>query len=72
MSAKYKVLVLDGVSARGVEVLAQVPAIEVIQSKSLSEDELIARIGCLDALIVRSQTKVTAKALAAAQKLKVV
>jgi len=36
------------------------------------EDELIARIADLDALIVRGATKVTAKALAAAKKLKVI
>ncbi|MDR1192536.1 MAG: phosphoglycerate dehydrogenase [Verrucomicrobiales bacterium] len=72
MSAKYKVLVLDGVAARGVEVLAEAPEIEVIQSKSLSEDELVARITDLDGLVVRSQTKVTEKAIAAARKLKVV
>ncbi|MDR0533148.1 MAG: phosphoglycerate dehydrogenase [Verrucomicrobiales bacterium] len=72
MSAKFKVLVLDGVSARGVEVLSKVAEIEVIQSKSLSEDELIARIGDVDGLVVRSQTKVTEKAIEAAKKLKVV
>ncbi|MDR1146457.1 MAG: phosphoglycerate dehydrogenase [Verrucomicrobiales bacterium] len=72
MSAKFKVLVLDGVAARGVEVLAKVPEFEVLQSKSLSEDELLARIGDIDGLVVRSQTKVTAKAIAAAGKLKVV
>ena len=38
----------------------------------MKEDELIARIVDLDALIVRSATKVTAKALAAATKLKVI
>ncbi|MDD5261348.1 MAG: phosphoglycerate dehydrogenase [Methylacidiphilales bacterium] len=70
--SQYRVLVLDGVSPRGVEVLAGVQGVEVIQSKSLSEDELVQKIPDFDALVVRSQTKVTKKALEAAKKLKVV
>jgi len=72
MSSNHRVLVLDGVSPRGVEVLSGVSGVEVIQSKSLSEEELISRIGDIDALVVRSATKVTAKAIEAAKKLKVI
>ena len=70
----YRILAADGVSPKGIALLAENKhfEIEIGNSKGLSEDELIAKIGDLDALIVRSQTKVTAKALAAATKLKVI
>lgn len=66
------VLVLDGVSPRGVERLSSVPGIEVRESKSLSEDDLIKALPGIDALVVRSQTKVTRKALESADRLKVI
>lgn len=69
---QYKVLVTDGVSPRGVEVLKTIPAFNVIESKSLKEDELKAAIVDVDALIVRSQTKVSEAVLQVANKLKVV
>ena len=68
----YRILAADGVSPKGIALLAESPHFEVQTSGGLKEDELIARIGELDALIVRSQTKVTAKALAAATRLKVI
>jgi len=68
----YKILAADGVSPKGIALLAENPSFEVSTSGGLKEDELIARIADLDALVVRSQTKVTAKALAAAKKLKVI
>jgi D-3-phosphoglycerate dehydrogenase len=69
---KFKVLVTDGVSSTGVGVLSNLPEFDVIQSKSLSEDELIEKITDIDALIVRSQTKVSANAMKNAKKLKVI
>jgi len=68
----YRILAADGVSPKGIAVLSENPKFKVESSGGLKEDELIARIGDLDALIVRSATKVTAKALAAATKLKVI
>ena len=68
----YRILAADGVSPKGIALLQENPQFDVQISGGLKEDELIARIGDLDALIVRSQTKVTAKALAAATKLKVI
>jgi len=68
----YRILAADGVSPKGIALLAESPHFQVETSGGLKEDELIARIGDLDALIVRSQTKVTAKALAAATRLKVI
>jgi len=68
----YRILAADGVSPKGIALLVESPHFHVETSGGLKEDELIARIGDLDALIVRSQTKVTAKALAAAKSLKVI
>ena len=68
----YRILAADGVSPKGIALLAESPQFKVESSGGLKEDELIARIGELDALIVRGATKVTAKALAAAKKLKVI
>jgi len=68
----YRILAADGVSPKGIAVLAENPQFHVETSGGLKEDELIARISELDALIVRSQTKVTPKALAAAIRLKVI
>src|SRR5207237_3487476 len=45
---------------------------EVRITNGLSEADLIARLADVDALIVRSETKVTAKVLAAAPRLQVV
>ncbi len=68
----YRILAADGVSPKGIAVLAESPHFQVETSGGLKEDELLARIGDLDALIIRSATKVTAKALAAATRLKVI
>ena len=68
----FRILAADGVSPKGIALLADDPHFQVETSGGLKEDELIARIGELDALIVRSQTKVTAKAMAAAKRLKVI
>ncbi len=68
----YRILAADGVSPKGIAVLAESPHFQVETSGGLKEDELIARIGELDALVIRSATKVTAKALAAATRLKVI
>jgi len=67
-----KVLVADPVSQRGVEELAAGGSLEVVVKTGLKEAELIALIPEFSALVVRSQTKVTAAVLAAATNLKVV
>lgn len=72
MSSSLKILVLDGVSSKGVERLSSLSNAEVKESKPMSESELIAAIPDVDALVVRSQTKVSRKVLEAAKKLKVV
>jgi D-3-phosphoglycerate dehydrogenase / 2-oxoglutarate reductase len=68
----YRILAADGVSPKGIAVLSDNPQFQVETSGGLKEDELITRIAELDALVIRSATKVTAKALAAAKRLKVI
>jgi D-3-phosphoglycerate dehydrogenase len=67
-----KVLVADPVSQRGVEELASNGALEVVVKTGLPEAEIIKIIPEFSALVVRSQTKVTAAVLEAATNLKVV
>jgi D-3-phosphoglycerate dehydrogenase len=67
-----KVLVADPVSQSGVDELALGGALEVTVQTGLPEAELIKIIPEFSALVVRSQTKVTAAVLEAAKNLKVV
>jgi D-3-phosphoglycerate dehydrogenase len=67
-----KVLVADPVSQSGVDELAAGGTLEVVVNTGLPEAELIKIIPEFSALVVRSQTKVTAAVLAAAKNLKVV
>lgn len=68
----YKVLVADPISVEGLKSLNDDADFEVIHQTGLSEAELIDTIQDYDALIVRSQTTVTADILKAGQNLKVV
>ncbi|ARJ50013.1 phosphoglycerate dehydrogenase [Staphylococcus lutrae] len=68
----YKVLVADPISVDGLKSLNDHPNFEVVHQTGLTEEGLIAIIENYDALIVRSQTTVTANILKAAKKLKVV
>ncbi|MDD4238853.1 MAG: phosphoglycerate dehydrogenase [Desulfotomaculaceae bacterium] len=67
-----KVLVLDGVEEEGLAALRAEPDIEVDVRKKITEDELVDIIADYDGMIVRSATKVTARILEQASKLKVV
>ncbi|SFK92488.1 D-3-phosphoglycerate dehydrogenase [Paenibacillus sp. 1_12] len=68
----YKVLVMDGISDLGIQLLNDAADVTVDKKIGLSESELIEIIADYDALMVRSQTKVTDNIMAAAPKLKVV
>ncbi|MGC2578355.1 MAG: hydroxyacid dehydrogenase, partial [Terrimicrobiaceae bacterium] len=67
-----KVLVADPISQRGLDEIATRGELEVVVKTGLSEPNLIELIPEFSALVVRSQTKVTAAVLAAAKKLKIV
>ena len=69
-SNRPRVLVPEKLSPDGLALLGK--TLEVDERKGLSPEELAAAIPDYDALIVRSETKVTASLLAAAKKLKVV
>src|SRR5882762_10325743 len=68
-----KVLVCDPISPKGIALLQQRPEFEVVAlPKRLSEAELLEAVKDVVALVVRSETKVTAKVIEGAPKLKVV
>jgi D-3-phosphoglycerate dehydrogenase len=69
-TSKPKILIPEKVSPDGLALLKD--QFEVHEKKGLSPDELKDIIGEYEALIVRSETKVTADILNAARKLKVV
>ncbi|WP_019909935.1 phosphoglycerate dehydrogenase [Paenibacillus sp. HW567] len=68
----FKVLVSDPISDLGIQQLMDASDVTVDKKTGLSEDELIAIIGEYDGLLVRSQTTVTEKIIAAGSKLKVI
>lgn len=68
----FKVLVSDPISDLGLQQLTEASDVEVVKNTGLSEDELVAVIGQYDALLVRSQTKVTRRIMEAGMKLKVI
>ncbi|MFC1915331.1 phosphoglycerate dehydrogenase [Chloroflexota bacterium] len=65
-----KVLISDPIAAEGVEILQQQAEVDV--KPALKAEQLQSIIGDYDALIVRSQTKVTANIIEAADKLQVI
>src|SRR5215475_858638 len=67
-----KVLIADSISQRGVDELARENALEVTIQTGLNERELVELIPDFSALVVRSQTKVTAEILNTGNKLRVV
>jgi len=68
-----RILVCDPISPKGIELLQQRPEFEVVVlSKRLSEAELLPIVGDVAAMVVRSETKVTEKVIAAAKQLRVV
>ena len=68
----FKVLVSDPISDLGIQQLKDAADVTVDKNTGLTEEQLIAIIGDYDALLVRSQTKVTERIMEAGKKLKVV
>jgi D-3-phosphoglycerate dehydrogenase len=70
---RYKILVADPISEKGIELLKSVPSFDVEVNLGLkAEDDFAAAAANADAIIVRSGVKVTAKVMANAPKLKVI
>lgn len=65
-----KVLVADGVSQKGIDILSK--DFEIVVKDKLSAEELMEMIPQFDGLIVRSASKVTREVFQAAKRLKVV
>ena len=65
-----KVLVADLISNEGIDILRSYAQVDI--KPGLKPEELISIIGDYEALIVRSQTKVSAKVIEAGQKLQVI
>src|SRR5690242_14741152 len=71
--APVRILIADRIAQEGIELLQQeLPAAQIDVQTGLKPEQLRARIGEYTALIVRSETQVTADILAAAQNLKIV
>ena len=71
-SAPPKVLIADPISDRGIEELAAGGALEVVIKTGLTEAQILEVIAEFSAIVVRSQTKVTAAVLQTGTRLKVV
>ena len=67
-----KVLVADKISPKGVAYLRQQPGIEVIEAYGSAPAKLLELVKDVQAIAVRSETKITAEVMAAAPQLKVV
>ena len=65
-----KVLVAEPLGEEGINILRACADVDV--KTNLSREQLLATIGDYDALVVRSQTKVTAEVIAAGKKLQVI
>jgi D-3-phosphoglycerate dehydrogenase len=65
-----KVLISDPVSEEGIDILRHHAEVDI--KTGLKTEELVSIIGDYEALIVRSQTKVTAEVIAAGKKLQVI
>jgi len=68
----FKVLVSDKLSEAGLQVLREAGDVDLTFETGLSEEQLVAKIGDFDALLVRSATKVTPNVLEAATNLKAI
>ncbi|OEH85725.1 phosphoglycerate dehydrogenase [Desulfuribacillus stibiiarsenatis] len=68
----FKVLVSDPISDVGLKSLIEDPMVDLTIQTGLEKEQLLNIIGNFDALLVRSQTKVTAEVINAGKNLKVI
>ena len=59
-----KILITDKLAKEGIDIINATEGVEAVIKTGISEDELAKIIGEYDGLIIRSDTKVTAKVLA--------
>lgn len=73
LNSNMKVLVCDPVSPKGIALLKERPEFTVqVLDKRLTEAELLPIVADVEAMVVRSETKITRKVMEAAPKLRVV
>lgn len=72
MNERYAVLLADAIAAEGLQPLLNDPRFELFERTGLKGDDLAKAIKGMDAVIVRSATRITRDALAQADKLKVI
>ncbi|MCD6350513.1 MAG: phosphoglycerate dehydrogenase, partial [Armatimonadetes bacterium] len=70
MMTRPRILVADKIAQEGLDVLAQ--AGEVLVKTGQSEDELVGLVADVQAIVVRSATKITARVIEAAEQLKII
>ena len=70
--SKHKVLIADPIAEAGIEELKSDPALDVDVRIGIKEDELLNDAALYEAIIVRSQTKITEEVIEAAENLKIV
>src|ERR1700740_2192840 len=69
---KLKILIADPISPKGIDLLRAGAKLLVDVKTGLKESDLLGIVAEYSAIVVRSQTKITANVIAAASKLKVV
>jgi D-3-phosphoglycerate dehydrogenase / 2-oxoglutarate reductase len=67
-----KILVSDPLSEQGIAILKKEPGFEVDVKPKMPKEELLACIGNYEALVVRSETKVTKEVIDAGKSLKII
>ena len=70
--SKHKVLVADPIADAGIDELKADDSLDVDVRIGISEEELLKDAEIYEAIIVRSQTKITAEVIDKAAKLKIV
>ncbi len=65
-----KVLIAEPIANEGIDILREYAEVDI--KLGLTPDELLSVIGDYEALVVRSQTQVSAKVIEAGQKLQVI
>ncbi|MEO8138506.1 MAG: phosphoglycerate dehydrogenase [Gemmatimonadota bacterium] len=70
--SQFKILVADKIAREGLAPLTGDPRFELIERPGLKGEELAAAIADVDAVLVRSATRITRESLARATKLKVI
>ncbi|URA10078.1 phosphoglycerate dehydrogenase [Thermospira aquatica] len=68
----FRILVTDKLDAEGVEILKRYKEFDVVEKETLKGDALIQELRGYDAIIVRSETKLTKEVLEASEGLKII